>query len=98
MERDQFERIAKALADPRRFKALEMIASCEEMGCQHLCDQSEVSRPTISYHVKELTNAGLVEVRREGQFKYYRVRRDIVAEYLAEVERRVSLRSPAMKT
>jgi ArsR family transcriptional regulator, arsenate/arsenite/antimonite-responsive transcriptional repressor len=84
----QFERIAKALSDPRRFALLEAIgANC---GCpnQSLCREFPVSKATISHHIKELTQAGLVEPEREGQYVNYRVRQDVIRAYAAELVRR----------
>jgi ArsR family transcriptional regulator, arsenate/arsenite/antimonite-responsive transcriptional repressor len=85
----QFERIAKALADPRRFAMLETISSALECPNQALCDGFPVSKATVSHHIKELVQAGLIEPEREGQYKSYRVRDDIVNAYAAEVIRRV---------
>lgn len=84
----QFERIAKALADPRRFAMLQAIG--EGHGCpnQALCRDFPVSKATVSHHIKELVQAGLVEPEREGQFVSYTVRSDIVKAYAAEVVRR----------
>ena len=81
----QFDQIAKALADPRRFALLEAIASSEEYPCQRLCQDFPVTKATISHHIKELMRAGLVEAERHGQFITYRVRRDILASYSAEL-------------
>ncbi len=85
----QFERIAKALADPRRFAMLETISSALECPNQALCSGFPVSKATISHHIKELVQAGLIEPEREGQYKTYRVRQDVVNAYAAEVIRRV---------
>lgn len=85
----QFELIAKALADPRRVEVLEAIADEQCCACQHLRDQIPVSKATISHHIKELVQAGLIEPEREGQYKTYRVRQDVVNAYAAEVIRRV---------
>ena len=74
MDADQFQRVAKALADPRRFEILEHIAQQGEVGCQRLCGCFPVRQATISHHLKELASAGLVESRRDGQFVYYRTR------------------------
>ena len=63
---ERFARIAKALADPRRFQILEEIANCREVGCQRLCEQFPVAQPTMSHHLKELARAGLIEPWREG--------------------------------
>ena len=88
----QFERIAKALADPRRFAMLETISSALECPNQALCNDFPVSKGTISHHIKELVQAGLIEPEREGQYKTYRVRDDVVNAYATEVIRRVGKR------
>lgn len=89
MEAEQFLRIAKALADPRRFEILEHIASQHEVGCQRLCGCFPVRQATISHHLKELASAGLVESRRDGQFVYYRTRPAVFEAYIEELRRRV---------
>ena len=85
----QFERIAKALSDPRRFAMLKTISEEHECANQALCSEFPVSKATISHHLKELVQAGLVEAEREGQYVSYRVRRDVVNAYAAELVRRV---------
>jgi len=88
---EQFQRIAKALADPRRFEILEHIAKQREMGCQRLCGCFPVRQATISHHLKELASAGLVESRRDGQFVYYRTRPAVLEAYMAELRRRMDV-------
>ena len=89
LEPDQFHRIAKALADPRRFEVLEAIGAAPELACQRLCECFPVSQATISHHLKALTTAGLVDSRREGQFVFYRVRPGVIGAYADELRRRV---------
>ena len=89
MEAAQFHRIAKALADPRRFALLEAIGGAPELACQRLCECFPVSQATISHHLKELVTAGLVESRRDGQFVFYHVRPGVIKAYAAELQRRV---------
>jgi ArsR family transcriptional regulator, arsenate/arsenite/antimonite-responsive transcriptional repressor len=86
----QFAAVAKALADPRRMELLECISSCTEYSCQKLCKESGVSKGTVSHHIKELVRAGLVTERRDGQFMFYEVRREVLAAYASELMRRVS--------
>lgn len=86
---ERFARIAKALADPRRFTILEAIANCREVGCQRLCESFPVAQPTMSHHLKELAGAELIEPWREGQFVYYRFRTDVFREYVAALEDRL---------
>ena len=89
----QFSRVAKALADPRRFALLEMIAGADEVACKRMVERFPVAQATISHHLKELATAGLIEARREGQCGHYRACPEVLAAYTAELERR--LRVPA---
>ncbi|MDX2153875.1 MAG: metalloregulator ArsR/SmtB family transcription factor [Bryobacteraceae bacterium] len=89
MDEVQFERIAKALADPTRFAVLESIAADDEVSCSALAESCAVTMPTVSHHLKELAVAGLLEARREARFVYYRFRRDTAAAYLGELQRRL---------
>ncbi len=91
METEQFQRIAKALADPRRVEILEHIAKRAEVGCRRLCDCFPVRQATISHHLKELASAGLVDSRRDGQFVYYRLRPSTLDEYMAELKHRMAV-------
>lgn len=91
METSKFQKIAKALADPRRFEILEVIAAGNEMCCGEVVERFSVAQATVSHHLKELTDAGLVEARFEGQFKYLRARPDVLAEYIEQLGRRVGL-------
>ena len=91
MDAEQFQRIAKALADPRRVEILEHIAKQAEVGCRRLCGCFPVRQATISHHLKELASAGLVESRRDGQFVYYRTRPAVLQGYMDELRQRMLL-------
>lgn len=85
----QFERIAKALSDPRRFQMLEAIGGNDFCANAQLCEDFPVSKATVSHHIKELVQAGLVDAEREGQFVHYRARPEVLQAYTAELLRRV---------
>jgi ArsR family transcriptional regulator len=91
VDAEQFQRIAKALADPRRVEILEHIAKRAEVGCQRLCDCFPVRQATISHHLKELASAGLVESRRDGQFVYYKIRPTVLDDYVTELRHRMAV-------
>ena len=64
----QFHQIARALADPQRFAILERIAAEQgELACKVLVQELPVSQATVSHHLRELTEAGLIGCRREAQ-------------------------------
>lgn len=92
MDLNQFNRISRALADPRRMEILERIAADSEVACGALASESRVSQPTISHHLKELCTAGLIQPRREAKFCFYRLDRKVWAQYLAEMRRRIPVR------
>jgi ArsR family transcriptional regulator, arsenate/arsenite/antimonite-responsive transcriptional repressor len=86
----QLTRIAKALADGRRFAILEMVAATDgELACKRLVATFPVSQATISHHLKELATAGLIEVRREAQQVFLQYRPETMAAYLAAIGRRL---------
>lgn len=95
MTEQQFQRVAKALADGRRFAIYERIASTPELACQRMSECFPVSQATVSHHLKELAGAGLVESRREGQYVFYRALPETLEAYLAELRRRIPLGTPS---
>lgn len=64
---DQFQAIGRAIADPRRFAILKQIAESENMTCSALQAHQVITPATISHHLKELTEAGLVQMERCGR-------------------------------
>src|SRR6266851_7032525 len=74
-------KITKALADPTRFRILQRIANARESCCGELARDFPITQATVSQHLKVLTDAGLVEPRRAGQFNYYRMQRDVFDAY-----------------
>ena len=79
---DEIGAITRALADPRRFAILQQIAKSETMACSALEEKGCLSPATISHHLKELTEAGLIEVAREGRCARMTLRRDTWDAYL----------------
>ena len=81
MDQQQVMRITKALADPTRFRILQAIATAGESCCSELATRFPVTQATCSQHLKVLTDAGLLTMRREGQFNHYRFVRDTLEAY-----------------
>jgi ArsR family transcriptional regulator, arsenate/arsenite/antimonite-responsive transcriptional repressor len=88
---EAFLQIAKALADARRLAILERIAAGGETACQNLCAEFPVSQPTMSHHLRLLVDVGLIEMRRDGQYAHYRLRAEVVRDYITSLELRTRL-------
>ena len=63
---------AKALADETRQEIMTLLC-CVWLNVSEIEQKlgGKVNQPTISHHLKKLEDAGLVEVRQEGRFRYY---------------------------
>ena len=84
---DELVDILKALADPVRLDLLRRIATVEEMACTDLVEESHVSASTVSYHVKTLRTAGLVQVRKDGRTFHYTYRPEVGRALATELNR-----------
>lgn len=65
----------KALADPTRIQLISLLLSSpahEACTCE-LAPAVDLSEPTVSHHLKQLLDAGLVTKQRKGANVYYRL-------------------------
>jgi len=85
MTASQFSRISKAISDGKRYRMLERIAAGDEINCTDVRRGLRITPATCSHHIKELADAGLVEVRREGKFGYLRLRKRVWQQFLAQL-------------
>jgi ArsR family transcriptional regulator len=74
-EAQALARMFKALGDPTRVRLLSLIAAHpEQEAC--ICDLVEpvgLSQPTVSHHMKQLVDAGLVVREQRGRWAFYRL-------------------------
>ena len=66
--------VLKALADPIRLRILSLLGPGEICVC-HIHTALSVPQPTASRHLATLKRIGLVEDRKVGLWKHYRLRR-----------------------
>jgi transcriptional regulator, ArsR family len=64
--------VFKALFDETRLKIIEML-SCGEMCAYDILEFFHITQPTLSYHMKVLTESGLIDGRRDGAWMKYRI-------------------------
>jgi ArsR family transcriptional regulator len=72
-------RALKALSHPERFRMVREIGAAGELSCGQVAERFDLSQPTISHHLKLLTDAGVLAARTEGKHHFVRVDRELVA-------------------
>ncbi|MDA2916302.1 metalloregulator ArsR/SmtB family transcription factor [Nitrospinae bacterium AH_259_B05_G02_I21] len=94
---EQFARIGKALASPKRLELLDLLAQGERR-VESLANEASTSLANCSQHLQVLREARLVEARKEGLYVFYRLADEAVSGFwlalrslaerrLADVER-----------
>lgn len=90
-------KISKALSDPIRYKIMLMLldhqsseSSCCPSGLGGACNCQIMEtfgmiQSRVSYHMKELTEAGLVTEETKGKWKYYFLNTDTLKEYTQQL-------------
>jgi ArsR family transcriptional regulator len=77
----------RALSDPARVKILNLLARSNEPVCA--CEFEPalgLSQPTVSHHLKKLTDAGLLEREQRGKWAYFSLNGRAVARLATLVE------------
>lgn len=84
----ELERLFQALADRYRLKVVNMLAQAEgEAIC--VCDFQDalaLKQPTVSYHLKQLVDAGVIAREQRGRFSFYALRPGVL-DRIAELVR-----------
>jgi DNA-binding transcriptional ArsR family regulator len=77
-------KIYKALGEPTRLSIVLLLSKHANLSCTEIGERLNVaSGSTLSHHLKQLADCGLIELsRKEGTFHYYRVRREVLERYV----------------
>ena len=67
--------VLKVLADPARLRLLSLLSAADDQeGCVcDLCEPLGLGQPTVSHHLKVLSEAGLVTREQRGRWAYFRL-------------------------
>lgn len=81
--------VFKALSDETRLKIIDML-SCGEMCACNILEEFSISQPTLSYHMKILSDSGLVNARRHGAWMKYTLNKERANEALTFITHIIS--------
>lgn len=82
MKTKDIERISKALSDPNRLKILQEVQRSKWMQCSDICEIINLAQPSISHHIKQLTDSELLISEKEGRCIKYAINDEVVTEYI----------------
>lgn len=74
-----FTLVFKALGDATRLQIVEMLSGNELCACKIL-EKFDITQPTLSHHMKSLTDCGIVNVRKDGKWSHYSLNENVLQE------------------
>ena len=77
--------ICKALGDSNRLQIVQMLSEGEKCGCK-LLEAFKITQPTLSHHMRILTECGLVNARKEVKWSHYSLNCETLKEYKQFIE------------
>ena len=78
------DKVFKALSDANRRKIIDLLKK-KEMTAGEIAQHFNVSKPTISEHLKTLRNADLIESEKNGQFITYFLNTSVLEDFLSHM-------------
>lgn len=85
---DKMTELFKVFSDPNRVDIIRLLLAGETCGCT-LIDKLPITQPTLSYHLKMITQAGLATAKREGNWIKHYINKDKIddmIDFLAELK------------
>jgi DNA-binding transcriptional ArsR family regulator len=80
---NEIAKIAKALGHPARMAIIEYLAKTSTCICGDIVNELPLAQPTVSQHLKELKNAGIIKGEIEGNAICYCINEKIIAKIAA---------------
>jgi len=88
MELKQVEKISKALGDVSRLTILQHMSKNKGgIQCSDINSLLDLAQPSVSHHIKTLTEAGLIEPEKDGRSYSYQLNTGVLNEYIATVKK-----------
>ena len=77
-EQNEVAKLMKALAHPARIAIVEYLLSVDTCICNDIVDEIKLAQPTVSQHLKELKNAGIIQGEIDGKAICYCINPDTI--------------------
>ena len=71
-------RIYGALGEPTRLRIVRLLGAHEGLTCGEITERLGVTCSTLSHHLALLADAGLLAMRKDGRYRIYSLRRELL--------------------
>ncbi len=95
VELERYTEIFTAMGESTRLQMVQMIDEAGEMPCTALVERLGVAKSTVSYHIKILSRARLVSVRKQGRNYFYTIRREVLDDAMPGLRARLAFTETA---
>ncbi|KGN02397.1 ArsR family transcriptional regulator [Clostridium novyi A str. 4570] len=85
----EYIKLFKAFADEKRLSILDILKNGEQCACV-LLEQLDLTQSGLSYHMKILSESGIVNSRQEGKWTYYTISEDGKKRIIESIEQLTS--------
>ena len=75
----------KALGDEHRLKILSTLSEEEICACELLA-LFNITQPTLSHHLKILSDSGLIHARKDGKWVRYRLNKEAADMFISKIK------------
>lgn len=79
-EQNEIATMLKALGHPARIAIIEYLLKVNECICGDIVNELPLAQPTVSQHLKELKNAGLIKGNIEGNSICYCIDENVIGQ------------------
>ena len=77
--------ICKSLSDANRLQIVQLLTGGEMCACR-LLEHFQITQPTLSHHMRVLSECGLIESRREGKSTFYQLNCDTLTAFRSFID------------
>lgn len=94
-KQNQLATLAKALGHPARIAILDFLLKVDTCICGDIVNELPLAQPTISQHLKELKNAGLIKGNIEGNAICYCIDEtalEILQDYFRTISTKIEMK------
>ena len=81
----EVSKICKALSDENRLKIISLLVDGEKCACE-LLEKFRITQPTLSHHMKILTDCNLVDFKKDGKWVHYSINTKAFSEFKKEIK------------